>query len=864
MPHKILNKKSVYNLTMNKTLLLSVLLFSTQAYSQEIKLPKLPKLPQISNPFKKTVGKSFSVKWSCPQEEYKEIAQLVPDAEVEVYINKKGEVSYRPNVFKVKPLSKEFVQGLNPLNLIKKNKATFKVDYIDCVNDFYGKIEKEYQSFKKNCEGDSSDICNLNSDEFMGRARNTVEQSRYMAVKENTVIIPKTLPGSETVQLSPESVISSLKDFCEMGSVKSKQELLSGSVHREIQKNASKYQTSFPGLDCMNKYEKLWKTEVEEVQKVHCIEGQMTPACTKINERNLATTALLNDSFDKVKKAVEREQKGFEYRYGGMGDEKAVDDHLKTKFKIPEGNCQYGNREMVNDKQLDLSRFDQEISNNLDSMFSEGSAECQRQFLQNYMTAKIQSGLDDEKFVEYCKLHQTEYCKKVQGSRDLVLSNIERMMKLVHGDIGERFYNEEVACHVEDENSIIDILGKIKDNEKGLRCKELENGDFKNFTWRQNPSVSSGDYTLKKVGDKKFEAYFNIDFSSNNGAKTTGQEMMNRAKECMATVSPYLKGPNGEELEIKLLDGDKELSELPLNQRPKKINIGIAPRGFRSHSKMYEENIDCPVITHEILHLFGLCDEYKEKWKGPGQNYDCRVVPTGPSVMKDQYEMFAIAVDKNYTCDCSSSVCQSVMNSNNPAKVNLYLGSSIYEITDYKERGDYCTYSYLPEVKYSDLTEETSKSLVVNTSATDKLVVINRGFDDQKIDRIYQTKVDCSCSPSDTACTDFLAKTKETIEKSTKATQGSCPPGSRTKEQGMGAKGSEPFSYDESSKMLVVNQKAKEPSLLYPSHFEKILGGTCEDKAKIYQECSKFAYSNGPCEVPDYCKDNSKYLGTKQ
>ena len=30
----------------------------------------------------------------------------------------------------------------------------------------------------------------------------------------------------------------------------------------------------------------------------------------------------------------------------------------------------------------------------------------------------------------------------------------------------------------------------------------------------------------------------------------------------------------------------------------------------------YASNIDCPTITHEILHLYGLCDEYHEaeKW----------------------------------------------------------------------------------------------------------------------------------------------------------------------------------------------------------------------------------------------------------
>lgn len=842
---------------MKKINLFLVLLFTNQVYAQQIKLPKIP------NPFKKDIGKAFHVKWSCPQEDYKNIAQLAPEADVEVYINKKGEVSYRPNVFKVRPLSKEFVQGLNPLNLVKK-KATYKVDYSECINRFYQEMNKEHQAFKKNCESDSSEICAVDSNDLVAKARKATEESRYMALQANTILLPKSLPGTIAISLSSEEALEQLGDFCNTGIIKSKEQLLSNSVVSEIKKKSASYFSGFPGLECIKRYSNLFKTEVEGLSKEHCSEGQATPVCNKSNELLVTAEASLKEATDKISVVVEREQKLFEYRYGALGDEAAVDQHLKNNFKIPEGNCQFGNNEIVDNKRIDISRFDQQISDNIESIFSEGSSECQRQFLQNYLTAKLQSGVDDEKFVEYCKLHETEYCKRIQGNQALVTRNLEKMLAKVYGGVGERFFNEEIACHIEDNSSITDILNKVKDNEKAFRCTDLKPGEFKNVSWRQNQDVGTGEYSLKKVGDNKYEAYLNIEFSSNNGAKTTGEEMMKRAQACMGVVSPYFKGPNGEELTIKIVNSENDLNSLPLNQRPTKVNIGIAGVGFRSHSKMYEENIDCPVITHEVLHLFGLCDEYKEQWKGEGQNFDCRVVPTGPSVMKDQHEMFELAVDKTITCDCSSSLCQSMMKSNDPEKIKFYLGNSVYDMTDYKGRSKYCKYGDLPNRKYSDLKEDRDKAVIITSESEGKLEIESRGIDEDRPGQIYRSKITCSCNPSDEMCANFLAESKQSIESSADNMQTNCPNGASTKSRDFGRKGDAPYSFDESNKTLIVNKKAKEPSLLYPSHFERIIGGACEDNAKIYIECSKFAYSNGPCKVPDYCKDNSKYLGNKQ
>ncbi len=71
----------------------------------------------------------------------------------------------------------------------------------------------------------------------------------------------------------------------------------------------------------------------------------------------------------------------------------------------------------------------------------------------------------------------------------------------------------------------------------------------------------------------------------------------------------------------------------------------------RADSQNWPEDIDCSTITHEVLHLLGLCDHYQERWSQytpdslpfggltlqlPDQNLnDCRETYDGPNLMKN-------------------------------------------------------------------------------------------------------------------------------------------------------------------------------------------------------------------------------------
>ena len=88
------------------------------------------------------------------------------------------------------------------------------------------------------------------------------------------------------------------------------------------------------------------------------------------------------------------------------------------------------------------------------------------------------------------------------------------------------------------------------------------------------------------------------------------EHYMNKVRECVAEANDKILGPNGEQLKVVIHESKEECKD----KAAKEIKIGAADH--RSNSEKYDSDIDCPTITHEVLHLLNLCDEYVEKKKG--------------------------------------------------------------------------------------------------------------------------------------------------------------------------------------------------------------------------------------------------------
>ncbi len=165
-------------------------------------------------------------------------------------------------------------------------------------------------------------------------------------------------------------------------------------------------------------------------------------------------------------------------------------------------------------------------------------------------------------------------------------------------------------------------------------------------------------YTVRRERDGSFSIPLNLNFVADEDydgeipRAEVPTHYKNKVQECMKKASSKLLGPNGEKLKI-VIESPPAESACAL-ESAKTIRIG--PSNFRSYSSKYKANIDCPTITHEVLHLLGLCDEYEESSSGfyvsvTGEinqtsinvndkfvsQYDCRVTVQN-SIMSDQYE----------------------------------------------------------------------------------------------------------------------------------------------------------------------------------------------------------------------------------
>jgi hypothetical protein len=72
----------------------------------------------------------------------------------------------------------------------------------------------------------------------------------------------------------------------------------------------------------------------------------------------------------------------------------------------------------------------------------------------------------------------------------------------------------------------------------------------------RSPTGISMRYSLERTGDKNLKARLNLNFKPNPGVNVTGEEMFERAQNCMKDYSPYFKGPDGEVMAIDIINSE--------------------------------------------------------------------------------------------------------------------------------------------------------------------------------------------------------------------------------------------------------------------------------------------------------------------
>lgn len=277
---------------------------------------------------------------------------------------------------------------------------------------------------------------------------------------------------------------------------------------------------------------------------------------------------------------------------------------------------------------------------------------------------------------------------QVPGSADSALfAQLERERLKKEQENAERLRREaELNClrPPVDANRIKDAIPDPAQIVRNAACQELEVGqqEIYNTDWHQSPSKNEQRYRLRRLDEKTYEVAVNLNFGLAKNLTAEGREAMRkvgvnpedvqdifrrRTKECFAAINNNLLGPGGKQMKLALSEPDAR--DVP------KTDIEVGHPGQRGHYKLYAADFPCSTITHEVLHILGLCDEYQENAWGYAFDpvkkevvlrtsnydvtaYDCRAIGPKYSIMNSHYEAFERVFGKMEVRTCYCAACK--------------------------------------------------------------------------------------------------------------------------------------------------------------------------------------------------------------
>ena len=191
-----------------------------------------------------------------------------------------------------------------------------------------------------------------------------------------------------------------------------------------------------------------------------------------------------------------------------------------------------------------------------------------------------------------------------------------------------------------------------------VRCVRLPVGGSVAIDWSKpiSPSTVESAYRLTRLGPKAYRTEVNVNLIADSGERLTGQDLetlRGRIHWCLKKAGPNFLGPNGETLEIDLTSDPL----VPIS------TIKVKRDAIRENSHTYAAHTNCQTVVHEILHLHGLVDEYREETTGvdvdpkTGQvvyrndgggaalAFNCRALGPPDSIMRNQWAAFEALKD---------------------------------------------------------------------------------------------------------------------------------------------------------------------------------------------------------------------------
>lgn len=257
-----------------------------------------------------------------------------------------------------------------------------------------------------------------------------------------------------------------------------------------------------------------------------------------------------------------------------------------------------------------------------------GSDPSQREVL-NSLTSNCKLDLLRAGMDHIAQMPWPEACDQLQWQSDPICIELKRRTQ-AHLEILKTYADvlpgqssarleEFLRCEPMKESTLMALDELMSSIEEDYYCDELEIGKGRLVNTQVFPSDRrtpvAGKYYLERNSTDEYTAHVKLNISNLQqaavaGAQPVGQnskDYLDYARQCIEDANQMMTGPGQKRLRIKI------------NEHPKAPEHDVEIRDTdlrRSHKKAWRADIHCATITHEVFHMLGLCDEYREQWRG--------------------------------------------------------------------------------------------------------------------------------------------------------------------------------------------------------------------------------------------------------
>jgi len=169
-------------------------------------------------------------------------------------------------------------------------------------------------------------------------------------------------------------------------------------------------------------------------------------------------------------------------------------------------------------------------------------------------------------------------------------------------------------------------------------------------------------HRLVPGGTERYEAMVSVGLHAADSSVSVADVARLEAKldRCLKALDPYLQGPDGERLIVR--------RSAPGELAGPAVAIGITSKPARGHARLWRSDWGCAQIVHEVFHLMGLVDEYREP---VFKAFDCRAVGPDDSLMSYPQLAYERTTGWRQQVECSCAgdeACRAELDSADPSR----------------------------------------------------------------------------------------------------------------------------------------------------------------------------------------------------